>query len=448
MAAAVAGLAGPQAHAQPLPPEPRPAERAERTDRISHDPRDERPQVQAATAEAVAALRDEVERASINRHMTVGEFVRRVHAEEDLTRALQRAEMVGGPRWVDNDTCEVQLEMSGSRVGHILEQIGATSPDSPVKAEDLSVLPIAWRRKTFSGVGSSTSLARVEKVRPRDTGWSQVTDAERSKAIATAKDDAIGRVIDSIKPIALTKDTTVGDAMQVNPAVRKDVEEWLAVRPVTRLEFRRDQQVELTMAGTPTGLAEALRRSIIKTDLPQPANEAGWAAVRADFERKMANPIGRASVIPGGSGGGATTEKTGVAAGNDAPPPKGVVPAAASSVVSRPPPRFSLGRTPDWTSERLEAEGVADVPDFKLKSAREAEAEARRKLLDRINGLELSNKVTVGKAAEQNPRVRDAVNHALDKARVAKTDYYNKKGVAVVVRMDLQDLWDALKTAE
>src|SRR6476469_908101 len=76
-----------------------------RSDRLLRDARDERPQVTAAVHEAVISLREQIERASINRHLTVGEFIQRTHAEDDLTAALMRAEMVGGPRWVDNDTC-------------------------------------------------------------------------------------------------------------------------------------------------------------------------------------------------------------------------------------------------------------------------------------------------------------------------------------------------------
>src|SRR5438309_9939292 len=80
----------------------------------------ERPQVDAATTEAISSLRDAIERASINRHVTVGEFLRRTGGGEDLSRALARAELVGGPRWVDADTCQVQLEMSGPRIVRIL----------------------------------------------------------------------------------------------------------------------------------------------------------------------------------------------------------------------------------------------------------------------------------------------------------------------------------------
>src|SRR5690349_4016932 len=61
--------------------------------RSPRDARDDRPQVTAAVSQAVVALREDVERASINRHLTVGEFIHRLHAEDDLTKALMRAEM-------------------------------------------------------------------------------------------------------------------------------------------------------------------------------------------------------------------------------------------------------------------------------------------------------------------------------------------------------------------
>ena len=407
-------------------------------DRALHDARDERPQVTAAVAQAVISLREDVERASINRHVTVGEFIHRLHAEDDLTAALMRAEMVGGPRWVDNDTCEIQLEMSGTRVARILEQLGATSPDSPAKAEDLSRLTIAWQRKVFTGVGSSTSVARAERYRPRgnDSAWAAVSDADRAKAVAAAKDDAVGRVINSLKPIPLAKGSTIGDAL-ADPKVHKDLEDWLQNRPVTRIDYKRDYQVELTMAGTPGGVFDLLRRSITKNNVnvAVPTNEAGWAAVREDFEKNMAIPVGR-STAPGAPAeahaGGATLPRT----------------TAPVAVNNDPPVHLGLGRPPTWVSERIEVEGVADVPDFKLKGAREAEAAARRKLTDQVYALALTPSLTVGKAADRSPRVKDAVARVIDKARVAKTDYYAKKGVSVIVRMDLQDVWDAVRAAE
>jgi hypothetical protein len=102
---------------------------------------------------------------------------------------------------------------------------------------------------------------------------------------------------------------------------------------------------------------------------------------------------------------------------------------------------------PAWVDRRLEAEGVAEGGGYKLRAAREAEAIARRKLADAIGELPLSEGLTVSKAAERSPRVKDAIASALDKAKV-KTDYNHAGGVAVNLKLDLQDLWDALRAGQ
>lgn len=404
-----------------------PAQVAWAQERVADARGADRPQVAAATNEAVASLRDQIEREPIGRDLTVGELIRRSRGGDELTHALQGAELVGGPRWVDNDTCQVQLEISGTRAARLIQHIVTSSHERPVvSAEELSRLSTDWQRRTFTGSGSSTAFNRAAAVRPRlsaNSPWSSVPDETRRKVLASAKEDAINRVVDSIRPIEISKGKTVGDALD-QPEVRRVVMDWLAVRPVIHVEYRLDVSVEITLAGSPNGLFDTVRHAVIEhSDLPIPRDEAGWAVVRHDFETRMAVPVGRASAA------GATTGPI-----NAADMARG---------------RFALpSRVPTWVAQRVDAQGVADLNESKLKCAREAETVARRKLVAEVNALPLERGVTVGKAAEQDPRVREAVYAAMDKAKTTSTDYTYKKGVAVTVQLDLQDLWDALRAAE
>ena len=379
------------------------------------------PQVAAATAQAIAAMRDEISRASITRRVTVGEFLRRTGAEDELTHALERAELVGGPRWIDKDTCQVQLDMNGGRIVHILQQVQANKPkDSPVTAADLTQLAEAWRDRTFSGAGSSTAFGRAEKIRPvgTDPGWAAVSEADRQKALAIAKADAIENVIASIKPIRLSNEKTVGDAL-ANREVRAAVVDWLDNRPVTRIEYRQNLHVQLTMAGTPGGCLDVLRTAIVKyTDLSSPSDEAGWRGCAMSSRKPCLLPVGRAVAT-------ATT-----------------APAATVNV------RVSLPQVvPEWVDRKLEVAASVEAAESQLKAAGEARAAARKKLADTVAALPLTRRLTVGQAAEQDDRIRAAVLRALDKAE-AKTDYTQRKGVDVVLRLDLHDLWDALRASQ
>jgi hypothetical protein len=238
----------------------------------------------------------------------------------------------------------------------------------------------------------------------------------------SAKDDAIKHVLNSVQPILVADGKTVGDVMDSHPKVRQALMDWLNIRPVLRIEYRRDLQIELTMAGTPDGLFDAFRRAVgDEPDVKVPRHEIGWSAVRNDFEKQMTLPIGHATVAP-------TT-----------------APAAAQPLPAVELPR----RAPAWVTDHIEVDATAEAaPDSQLRAARIAETAARRKVLEKINELPLSRRVTVGQAAEQDPRIRDAVAKAMDQAQIMKTDYSHKKTVTITLRLDLQDLWDALRSSQ
>src|SRR2546423_13722075 len=84
--------------------------------------------VSAAIANAVASLREQVEQEPIGRNLTVGDLLKRTGGEGELTRTLERAEQIGGPRWLDDQTLQVHLEISGTRGLRTLAQVVAARP--------------------------------------------------------------------------------------------------------------------------------------------------------------------------------------------------------------------------------------------------------------------------------------------------------------------------------
>src|SRR5688572_6473362 len=104
----------------------RPAERADDPVRVTID---------AATRDAVEALVDEIARARLSGRVTAGQLLRDTASFDELRKTLQQAEQVGGPRWVDDRTCQVQLQVSGMRVAATLRRVAGANPDlSPLRA--------------------------------------------------------------------------------------------------------------------------------------------------------------------------------------------------------------------------------------------------------------------------------------------------------------------------
>jgi hypothetical protein len=244
----------------------------------------------------------------------------------------------------------------------------------------------------------------------------------------------VARVISSIEPIELNTGATVADVLKADKGVRADLEEWLNNRPVTRLEFRDDLGVELTLAASPADAFAIFRNSAARARDRVPGDEGAWTKVRERWVQHMAVPVGvgrvpaaAATATSKRAGGAEILASQPVAAVQGAP----VLPA----------------RPPDWVTHQLDAEGVGSVQGSKLRSARLAEADALGKLREQVEALSLSRDQHVGDLAREDPRIAQAVDRALGYARIAKTDYRADSSATVRLVLDLRDLWEEMRHA-
>lgn len=369
-----------------------------------------RTQISAATTNAILSLHQNVSQTLILPNLTVEEFINRTQSAEDLIKTLQLAEQIGGPRWIGDQICQVRLQISGPRVAEALLRIAANHPkQTPVSAQVLEERLAGWNAHIFSGVGSSTGgvIKHLQPPTQQDT-WSNLTNDQQSQAVSAAKEDAVHHIIESISPVSLSNNQTIGEAMAL-PAVREELEQWIASRPITRLDFRDDMQVELALAVQEDDLFDALKAALNRqSEIPLPNDEAGWEQVRRDVKNKAISPVGRAALA----------ER---------------VPLKALSMIPRQPP--------DWVNRQIVAEGTAASAGSKLKTARAAEAGAAEILKAKLMQLPLTSDMTVGEAARKNPRIGDALARALSRARTHKIDYQANGGAVVYMNLNLKDVW-------
>src|SRR5438552_365432 len=94
--------------------------------------RDQRDQIAAATGRALEALRAQVAAAPIGPNLTVQDLLDKTNGTRRLMQTLRRAQQIGGPRWLDSQTCQVRLEIAGPVVAKALYNIAAHDNRTPI----------------------------------------------------------------------------------------------------------------------------------------------------------------------------------------------------------------------------------------------------------------------------------------------------------------------------
>jgi hypothetical protein len=375
-------------------------------------------QVDAARSDALEALRREILAAQILPDATAQTLVDRTGGAGVLSLVLTKAQQLGGPRWIDNQTCQVTLAISGDDVAKALEQLSESKPkalSSPpqVVKEKLK----RWRRRTFEAVGTSIGWAAVDRLRPdpSQTNWQLVSDQDRKKAIIAAKQSAVQAVLESLKPLVLEGTHTVGEAIAL-PEVDEDLRKWLASRPITAVQFRDNLEVRLALSVAPQELWPQLKEALQKQkNVPTPDKTNDWIRLREQVLARMAPPVGASTA-------GAT------------------VATATRPVIALPE------LPPPWTSDALEAQATANSAGAALRTARAAETAAARELRIKIEALLLSPGLTLGEAARQDPRIAQAIDRSLQRAQIAKVDYDSptRGSVRAELSLNLEDVWREL----
>jgi hypothetical protein len=381
---------------------------------LEADPRQS--QVQAATANGIAKLREQVLGTKISRSTTVGDFLARAQATDDLKTVLDSAQPVGGPRWLDDQTCQVRMELPGQKVSAFLVDVARDqSRHAGVKPEALAAKLADWKGLKFTGVGCSSGGESVDLAEPHDAvgRWSEVSDSARRKAIAQARADAVQKVIHSIGSFTIDGKTPVSDAL-AEASIAGHLHDWLARQPVTKIDFLDDLNVSVTVSVTPAALSAAVRSAI---------------AADSTFSRKI-------SV----DGAKLDTQMQTLPASYT-----GLAPAAIAGAPTSLPSVVLPLTPPDWVDQQLDAEGVASGRGDRLKLSLAAQKDAVAKLRVQFQRLNIDSTSTLGDAARTDPALNQAIDRAMKQAHTSVVTYNTDGSVHVKISLDLKDAWEQLR---
>jgi hypothetical protein len=378
------------------------------------------PQIEAAKADAIESLKRRIISSHVTSDLTVEDFLERLDAGAELDRTLAGAEQLGGARWLGDQAVEVRLSIDGARIAKMLIQVAESRPrQSPVSPEMLKRQLKWWTDRIFSATGTSTDADDISRLRPpiADRAWWSVGDADRRRAVASARDHAVDHVFQNLASIKLEGDKTLGAAISP-PDVSRSVRDFLGHEPVKSVEFKDDLTVRLTLGDAAAEVWPLIRSALSKQGgLPQPANDADWERLQKQVATCTAEASGVGTVQP----------------------PEHVA-GPATTLPAEPPA---------WSKEQVETQATSPQDGSPLHTSRRAEALAVEKLRDQINRLPLSpGGTTIGSAAGKDPRIEQAVLKAISRARPSQVDYGAHGAVTVHVTLRLADLWALMSGQE
>lgn len=375
-----------------------------------------REQVAAANSQALIELRRAIYAEPIGGGYTVRDLIERTGSKKRFAESIARAHQIGGPRWLGDDTCQVKLEIPAAVVARALVNIAIQNRlESPVPPEVLLGRLQSWTDRKFSATGTSMGPGAVMPQGPR------------GKSVCAARDNAVAQTIATIKPIPLTGDKTVADAL-AQPGVGEEVERWLVARPITQIEFADPAQARVALAVPPEELFNTFRiaagtAAVKQQPVPLPRDENEWNKVRQEFVNHVTPAVTR----------GVATADGGDGAGDGAV----AVQRAALDVP---------GAAPEWVERQIEAEGKGTAKGSQLKAARAAEADAANKLRAKLDPLPLTSGRTIAQAVAADKTLENALDRALVRARTTDVQYHGLDSATVKVQLDLRDVWRELES--
>lgn len=370
-------------------------------------------QITAAASNAVDKLAADVLDEPIGVDLTVADFVSDTQSLDKLMSLLRQAEQIGGPRWLDDQTCQVKLAIEAPRVLELLRQTAELNGNhTPIPAQALVKRLKDWKERTFVATGTAISLLAAQELRPPAMGaWDQIPEEERRKAVLAAADNAATKAINELKTLEYQPGETLSQAL-TNQAVQGKLRAFLSDRPVTSVQYANDGSVETTLSLGQDELVNALLDALQAGSIEVSKDAGQLKRLHDQLDGKLNVAVGKAR---------------------------------ASDVQYRPAGARLPNSPPEWLRDPITITGTAPGGPSRLKSARQAEDLALQQLRKQLESLPLSNSRTIGEFAAQDVAVRRVLDDMMIRAKVSKIDYAPDGSVNVRMTLDPRDLWDELR---
>lgn len=342
----------------------------------------------AAEADAFRKLAESIYGIRLNDRTYVRDFVAESDEIHGELEAFIRGARLGEPTYSEDGVCEVPAEL---RVTEVLEALRSArrgdGADAQVSNAEFEAVLRTHERDVIRVVGAAVSrpdlppsLPRgvAEKLGPPVGGaapqgpptipavWMRVSPQARLMAIRAARLDAMRRLAERIAGLRLTSQTDVLDLVTQRDEITTALETHLAGTEEAAVYLHDQELIAEVKLAVPGEKVVELVKEVTTRQGRELSPDAAQRILKTVVRREL-------SAVGVGVAPGKYIEEHEQQARVDLPP---------------------------WASETLEAEGEGRDPEFatpqgRLRAARAAELEAKRKLLARVGELELQSQVRV-----------------------------------------------------
>ena len=401
----------------------------------------------AARVDAIRKLAERIKGLQITSQTRVQDFV----AESDVIQTALNASIRGmkevSVKYLEDDSCEVVLEIKMSQIIGTLKSIHATHyKGNTVKARDFQQMTttnqVTFIRETGSGVpreelipdplvtpapGASQATFSGAGAAARKY-WAQYCTARgRLMAERAARVDAMRKLAERIKGLQITSSTTVQDFVAESDDINTRLNAFIrGMKEVGRRYHKDELVVEVEMQiklrqfyqSLKSWTSTSVRGNNVRSRQIQDAiirskdtiiREVGMGVPNAQYLKRTAPVEVRRTV------------------------------ATASSA-------------PPWSTQTLRVTGsgavdanAANAAQARLMAKRAAEIDARRKLAERLNGLQITSNTSVQEFVAQSDQIGTSMMAFQQGARVLDDTFKVADGAASVdVEIELLPLWNSI----
>lgn len=388
----------------------------------------------AAEADCYRKLAETVNGVKLNSSTYVRDFVTESDEIRTAINTFVKGIRLGPPRYYDDGICEVDAEVTVAKLITTLKELHTKHyRGNSVTTTDFQNIKKTLKKDVIRVTGAGAPRSSIpdlpegfeDVLTPLPDGyvitrsmpaiWASVPAQAKLMAVRGARVDALRRLLEQIKGLRLNSNTLVRDFVTEYDEISAESRGFINGAQEAGTYYHSDDLiVEVTME-------VPVEKVITKIKELHTQHYKGSRVTTTDIVNTKKS-----------------IKRTMIRATGSAVPPPRFMTAAKSAGVSMP----------DWIAKRIETTGQGTDPEMntaqgKLRAARAAELDAKRRLVEQVYGLSISSTTTVRDFVTENDEIETQVDAMLAGAVAGRT-VFDGNIATVKVSLAATDVWSVV----